>query len=83
MEEGKEQPALLEHVLVPRHEVAAEKELEELFKRHGITKQNLPLIRSADPAILSLGVKAGDVVKVRRTSPVTGKECFYYRIVVE
>lgn len=74
---------MFEHILVPRHELADEKELEALYKRHGITKQNLPFIKSTDPAVVALGAKPGDVVKVRRASPVTRKESPYYRQVVE
>ena len=35
-----------------------------------------------DPAILGLGVKPGDMIKITRSSPTAG-ESLYYRYVVE
>jgi len=83
MAESQEQPVVFSHVLVPKHEVTPESELQELFQKFKITKQNLPWLKSTDPAVIALGAKVGDVVKVLRTSPVTGKETAYYRLVVE
>ena len=42
----------------------------------------LPLIFVTDPAILGLGVKPGDMIKITRKSATAG-ESFYYRYVVE
>ncbi|MDE0831984.1 MAG: DNA-directed RNA polymerase subunit H, partial [Nitrosopumilus sp.] len=42
----------------------------------------LPLIFVNDPAIMGLGVKPGDMIKITRTSPTAG-ESLYYRYVVE
>ena len=42
----------------------------------------LPLIYVKDPAILGLGVKPGDMIKITRHSPTAG-ESLYYRYVVE
>jgi DNA-directed RNA polymerase subunit H len=42
----------------------------------------LPLIFVNDPAILELGVKPGDMIKITRKSPTAGQS-YYYRYVVE
>jgi len=70
------------HVLVPPHELMSEAEVEELLTEYGITRRELPKILISDPAIKDLGVKSGDVIKVRRNSPVSGIS-YYYRVVVE
>jgi len=69
-------------VLVPPHELMSEAEVEELLTEYGITRRELPKILISDPAIKDLGVKSGDVIKVRRNSPVSGIS-YYYRVVVE
>ena len=43
---------------------------------------DLPLIFVNDPAIIGLGVKPGDMIKITRNSATAG-ESFYYRYVVE
>ncbi|MFH0713897.1 MAG: DNA-directed RNA polymerase subunit RpoH/Rpb5 C-terminal domain-containing protein [Candidatus Micrarchaeota archaeon] len=72
----------LEHVLVPDVDVASEAELKELVDVQGITRDKLPLINSADPAIAFLKLSPGNVVKFTRRSLVTGTENAYYRLVV-
>ncbi|HIO32036.1 MAG TPA: DNA-directed RNA polymerase subunit H, partial [Candidatus Nitrosopelagicus sp.] len=42
----------------------------------------LPLIFVTDPAIVGLGVKPGDMIKITRKSATAG-ESLYYRYVVE
>lgn len=70
------------HVLVPVHSLLSEKEKEALLERHGITLHQLPKIRKGDPAISHLDVKQGDVIKIARKSPTSGKSVFY-RVVIE
>jgi DNA-directed RNA polymerase subunit H len=70
------------HVLVPPHELMSEAGVEELLAKYGITKRELPKILISDPAIKDLGAKSGDVVKIRRNSPVSGIS-YYYRVVIE
>nr|AIF00333.1 DNA-directed RNA polymerase subunit H (rpoH) [uncultured marine thaumarchaeote KM3_130_G11] len=42
----------------------------------------LPLIFVTDPAIIGIGVKPGDMIKITRKSATAG-ESLYYRYVVE
>lgn len=70
------------HVLVPPHELMSEAEVEELLAKYGITKKELPKINVNDPAIKDLGVENGDVIKIKRISPISGIS-YYYRVVIE
>jgi DNA-directed RNA polymerase subunit H len=55
---------------------------EEILKKYNCKPTELPLIFTTDPAILGLGVKPGDMIKITRTSSTAG-ESLYYRYVVE
>ena len=71
-----------DHVLVPKHEIMAKKDAEEVLKTYNCRTTDLPLIFANDPAIVGLGVKPGDMIKITRKSATAG-ESFYYRYVVE
>lgn len=58
------------------------KKTEEVLKKYNCKPTELPLIFVNDPAILGLGVKPGDMIKITRKSPTAG-ESLYYRYVVE
>lgn len=70
------------HALVPEHLKVTEKEKTELVKKHNITLDSLPRILKDDPAIATLDVKTGDMVKILRPSPTAGTAA-YYRVVVD
>ena len=71
-----------EHFYVPKHEIITKKEAEDVLEKYHCQPTNLPLIFVNDPAILGLGVKPGDMIKITRNSATAG-ESFYYRYVVE
>jgi len=71
-----------DHVLVPKHEIMAKKDAEEVLKTYNCRTTDLPLIFVSDPAIIGLGVKPGDMIKITRKSATAGKS-LYYRYVVE
>lgn len=73
---------ITKHVLVPQHSKLSEKEKQELFKKLNITQRVLPKISKDDPALRSLEVKQGDIIKITRQSP-TAKEAIFYRGVVD
>ncbi len=80
---SKKNPVLVpDHVYVPRHEIMTIKESEQLLKDFNCKPTELPLIFVNDPAILGLGVKPGDMIRITRKSPTAG-ESIYYRYVVE
>ncbi|MEK6939978.1 MAG: DNA-directed RNA polymerase subunit H [Nanoarchaeota archaeon] len=70
------------HHLVYKHSKVADAEKENLLKKFDITPQDLPKIMQTDPAIKTLGVKTGDIIKIERESKTAGKSA-YYREVVE
>jgi DNA-directed RNA polymerase subunit H len=79
----KKIPTLVpDHVYVPKHEIMTKKEAEQIIKDFNCNPTELPFIFVTDPAILGLGVKPGDMIKITRKSGTAG-ESFYYRYVVE
>ncbi len=71
-----------DHVFKPKHEIITKKEAEEVLKKFNCQPTQLPLIFLTDPAIVNLGVKPGDMIKITRDSATAG-EHLYYRYVVE
>ncbi len=79
----KKIPVLVpEHVYVPKHEIINKKEAEDVLKQFNCKPTELPLIFVTDPAIMGLGVKPGDMIKITRKSATAGHSN-YYRYVVE
>ena len=78
----KNQVLVPDHALVPKHEIVSKQEAELVLEKFNCKPTELPLIFVNDPAILGLGVKPGDLIKITRKSPTAG-ESIYYRYVVE
>ena len=78
----KNQVLVPDHIYVPKHEIMTKNEAEEVLGKYNCKPTELPLIFVNDPAILGLGVKPGDMIKITRKSPTSG-ESLYYRYVVE
>ena len=55
---------------------------QDVLKKFNCTPTQLPLIFVNDPAIVGLGVKPGDMIKITRKSGTAGVS-LYYRYVVE
>ena len=70
------------HMLVPKHEIITKEEAEQVLEKYHCKAIELPLIFVNDPAIVGLGVKPGDMIKITRKSATAG-ESFYYRYVIE
>jgi DNA-directed RNA polymerase subunit H len=81
-EESKKRINILHHELVPRHEILSKKEAEEVLATYHIQPHQLPYIRESDPAVVMIGGKAGDIVKITRRSPTAG-EVVTYRYVIK
>ena len=80
---SKRNPILVpDHVYVPKHEIMTKKEAEDVLRKFNCQPTQLPLIYVNDPAILGLGVKPGDMIKITRRSGPAG-ESTYFRYVVE
>ena len=79
----KKNPVLVpDHIYVPKHEIMTKKESQMVLDEFNCKPTELPLIFVNDPAIMGLGVKPGDLIKITRTSSTAG-ESLYYRYVVE
>ena len=79
----KKIPVLVpDHVYVPKHEIMSKKEAQKVLEQFNCKPTELPLIFVTDPAILGLGVKPGDMIKITRKSGTAGQS-IYYRYVVE
>jgi len=79
----KKNPILVpDHVYVPKHEIISKDEAEQVLAKYNCKPTELPLIFVSDPAIMGLGVKPGDMIKITRESPTAGHS-IYYRYVVE
>ena len=73
---------ILGHELVPEHIILSEKESKEFLEKYGIKIDQLPKILSSDPAVVSIGGKHGQIVKIIRKSQ-TAKYATAYRLIVE
>ena len=80
MKKGK--VSILEHELVPLHEVMTEREVEELLDKYKIKKEQLPKIKSSDPVIKEIKAREGDVVRIMRKSRTAGR-FISYRLVTK
>jgi DNA-directed RNA polymerase subunit H len=78
----KEVIILRSHAYVPKHEIMTKKDSLEVLEKYHCKPTELPLILVNDPAIMRLGVKPGDMIKITRKSATAG-ESLYYRYVVE
>lgn len=68
-------------MLVPKHEVLADKEADGILERYGVTRAEMPRIKEDDPAIDNLGAKRGDIIRISRVNPRVGG-VYYYRVII-
>jgi DNA-directed RNA polymerase subunit H (RpoH/RPB5) len=73
---------LMDHDLVPTHEIISEKEKNEILKKYNIEANQLPKLLNSDPVAVSIGAKPGQIVKIIRNSH-TANEAIAYRFVIE
>lgn len=73
---------IFDHFLVPRHELLSYVDAENVLRKYGVKSYQLPLVRASDPAVIAIGGKPGDIVRVRRKSPTAGV-AIAYRYVTE
>ncbi len=78
----KETIDIKEHILVPKHVLLSEEEAKNVLSKYNVNRTQLPKISKKDPAILELGAKPDDIIKVIRNSETAGKAA-YYRVVID
>uniref|UniRef100_A0A7C2FXX9 DNA-directed RNA polymerase subunit Rpo5 n=1 Tax=Thermosphaera aggregans TaxID=54254 RepID=A0A7C2FXX9_9CREN len=74
---------ILEHELVPKHEVLDPKEAAEVLKNLGLHPWQLPWISIDDPVVKAIGAKPGDIIRIYRKSPTAGTSIAYRYVVVD
>ena len=72
---------LQKHNLIPPHQKLDSKEAKKLLETYNISPSQLPKISSTDPIAKAIGAVAGDIIKIKRESPLG--EYNYYRIVID
>jgi len=73
---------VLKHEMVPEHSIISEEDLNALFSRYQIGPEQLPKIYHDDPAVLAIGARISDVIKIVRKSMTAGR-AESYRLVVK
>jgi DNA-directed RNA polymerase subunit H (RpoH/RPB5) len=73
---------ILNHILVPSHEIINDKEVEEVMQKYNIkSKKEFPEISRFDPVARVIGLRPGDICKIIRPSK-TAIKTFYYRVCI-
>ncbi len=65
---------------VPKHEIMTKSEVDEMLWYRYKTVSDLPGIMRDDTQVIWIGAKVGDVIRITRTSELTGQS-IYYRLV--
>jgi DNA-directed RNA polymerase subunit H len=74
---------ILEHELVPKHEIVPPEEARKILKELGVEPWQLPWISLNDPVVRAIGAKPGDIVRIYRKSPTAGTSIVYRYVVPE
>ncbi len=73
----KKNPILVpDHVYVPKHEIMTKKDAQKVLDEFNCKPTELPLIFVTDPAILGLGVKPDDMIRITRKSGTAGESTY-------
>lgn len=67
-------------MLVPKHEIMSDSEIEDELGNADFVKEDLPKIKIDDPVVKHIDAKPGDVLRITRDSPTAG-DFVTYRIV--
>lgn len=63
---------ITKHALVPRHEKATPKEVQQLTEKYQLNNvSQLPRLSASDPVVQYYNFKRGDVIKITRPSPTS------------
>ena len=73
---------VFDHLLVPKHTLLSQEEVEKVLNKYRIKPYQLPKIKASDPAAMAIQAKSGDIIKILRKSHTAG-EAIAYRYVVE
>ncbi len=84
---SKEDVNVLEHGLVPEHNLVPKEDEEEILEELNVKRENLPKIRKSDPALKELekvhgDISVGRIIEIKRKSR-TAEVAKAYRLVVK
>jgi DNA-directed RNA polymerase I, II, and III subunit RPABC1 len=63
---------VVDHVLIPKHEVLAKEDVDVFFETYNCKKRNMPKILSTDPIAKYFNMKVGDICRITRPSDTSG-----------
>ena len=69
-----------QHHFVPKHEIVPLERIKEVLEKYGSSFEKFPKILRDDTAVIEIGAKKGDLIRITRHSPTAGK-AIYYRVV--
>ena len=72
---------IFDHEFVSKHELLTPTEKEKILQKYKMQPYQLPRINAYDPAIIAVGGKPGDIVRVIRKSPTAGKYVAYRYVI--
>ncbi|MHC3129971.1 MAG: DNA-directed RNA polymerase subunit H [Candidatus Bathyarchaeota archaeon] len=72
---------IFDHDFVSKHELLTPEETEKILEKYKMKPYQLPRINAYDPAIIAVGGKPGDIVRVIRKSQTSGKYVAYRYII--
>jgi len=72
---------VLEHSLVPKHEILTQEEAEKLFQKYNVSIQQIPKVLSNDPVVKALEAKQGEILKIIRKDLTLGQAIAYRAVV--
>jgi len=73
---------VLDHVMVPDHQIMSKEEVNKLFSTYQISNEQLPKINHDDSVVKSIDAKINDVIRIVRVSQTAGRSVSY-RLVVK
>jgi DNA-directed RNA polymerase subunit H len=74
---------IFKHELVPKHEILPPRKAKQLLEKYHIEPHQLPRIKSSDVAVIGIGAKPGDIIRIIRKSPTAGEHDAYRLVVID
>ena len=66
----KKEVKIQDHILVPKHNLLSEDEINKLLIQYNITRKQMPKISSKDPSLQGIEIKKGDIVLVKASRAI-------------
>ncbi len=73
---------IIDHHLVPRHELLEASEVKTFYEKFNCKKRNMPKILTSDPIVRYYNMNIGDICRITRPSENSGYSVTY-RLVVK